>query len=175
MASGHEKSRIAGDTSRIPNSLYPLVVTNAYRLDTRDRPGLLFAMLRTFASDLSRIAFEGNLAATELYRLEGASYDETEILKRATITPRFDFVVLPLLLSRVPQIQKVIQSKIALGGNRGIVHVQIEVNGELVFGAYDNFHRDTVVVNGTIQTAVLDDLVTNRTLRSYAPVSKRRF
>jgi len=128
-------------------------------------------MMRTFASEQSRIAFEGNLAATELYRFEGSSYDETEILKRATIAPRLDFVVLPLALARVPQIQKAIESRIAFGGNRGIIHVQIEAGGELVFGAYDNFHRDTVVVKGAIDKAVLDDLVKNRTLKSYAPVS----
>ena len=134
---------------------------------------MLFAMMRMFASDQSRIAFEGNLAATELYRLEGASYEETEILKRATIAPRLDFVILPLFQSRVPKIQKAIRSKIAFGEYSGIVHVQIETSGELVFGAYDNFHRDTMVVNGKIQTALLDDLVKNKTLRSYAPVSKQ--
>ena len=73
--------RIADQTPEINSNLYSLVVTNTYSLDTRDRPGLLFAMMRTFASDQSRIAFEGDLATTELYRLEGASYDETDILK----------------------------------------------------------------------------------------------
>jgi hypothetical protein len=124
-------------------------------------------MMRTFASEQSRIAFEGNLAATELYRLEEASYDETEILKRATIAPRLDFVVLPLVVARVPGIQKAVESRIAFGGNRGIIHVQIEANGELAFGAYDNFHPETVMIYGPIDKTVLDDLVTNRTLRSY--------
>jgi hypothetical protein len=154
------------------NRLYSLVVTDAYSLDTRDRPSLLFAMMRTFASDRARIAFEGNLAATELYTLEGASHDETEVLRRATTAPRLDFVVLPLRVSRVAEIQKAIQSKVAFDGDRGIVHVQIEADGKRVFGAYDNFHRDTVVVNDPIELAVLNDLVKTRTLRSYAPVSK---
>jgi len=153
--------------------LYSLAMTNAYGLDTRDRPGLLFAMMRTFASDRSRIAFEGNLATTELYGLEIASYDETDALKRATTAPRLLFVVLPLDLVRVPEIQNAIRSKITFGGSKGIIHVQIESAGELVFGAYDNFHRDSVVVNGTNETAVLDDLVKTRILRGYAPASKR--
>ena len=142
-------------------NLYPLVVT-AYRLDVRDRPGLLFAMMRTFASDHSRIAFEGSLASTELYSLEGAFYEETEILKRATMAPRLDFVVLPLIAHRLVEIQKAIQFKIAFAGNRGIIHVQIEAGGELAFGAYDNFHRDSVVLNGPTETAVLNNLVKTR-------------
>lgn len=149
-------------------------MVNLYSLDTRDRPGLLFAMMRTFASDQSRIAFEGNLAATELYGLEGASYEETAILKRATTAPRFDFVVLPLVVDRVPEIQKAIRSKIAFSGYRGIAHVQIEADGVLVFGAYDQFHRETVVEIGTIETSVLDALVKARTLRSYAPAPSRQ-
>ena len=87
-----------------------------YSLDVRDRPGLLFAMMRRFASDHSRIALEGDLASTELYRLEGASYEETEILKRATTAPRLDFVVLPLIPARLVEIRNAIQSKIAFGG-----------------------------------------------------------
>jgi hypothetical protein len=166
---------VDGYTPDIAKILYSLVVTNAYSLDTRDRPALLFGMMRTFSSEQSHIAFEGNLAATELYTLEGASYDETEILKRATIAPRLDFIVLPLVPARVPEIQRAIRSKIAFDGYRGIIHVQIEADGELVFGAYDNFHRETVMVYGTIETSVLDDLVKARTLRSYAPALKRAF
>jgi hypothetical protein len=153
--------------------LYSFVVTDAYSLDARDRPALLFSMMRTFASELSHIALEGNLAATELFTLEGASYDETEVLRRATIAPRLDFVVLPLVPTRVPEIQQAIRSKIAFSGYRGIIHAQIEACGELVFGAYDNFHRETVMVYGTIERSLLDGLVKARTLRSYAPVLKR--
>lgn len=126
-------------------------------------------MMRTFASDRSRITFEGNLAATELYRLEGAFYEETAILRRNTIAPRLDFVVLPLIPTRLSEIERAIRSRIAFHEYRGIVHAQIEANSELVFGAYDHFHRETVVVDGNIDKAVLDALVSDRTLRSYAP------
>lgn len=154
-------------------SAYALVVPVACHLNPRDRPGLLFAMMRTYASNCSRIAFEGNLSTTELYRLEGASYEETAVLRRNTIAPRLDFIVLPLASSRVPAIQTAIWSKVPFSGKSGIIHAQIEVDGQLVFGAYDNFHPETVMVYGPIETSVLDDLVATRTLRSYAPVLER--
>jgi hypothetical protein len=147
-------------------------VSNRYSLDTRDRPGLLFAMMRRFASEQSRIAFEGNLASTELFRLVGGSHEEAGLLKRATAAPQLDFVVLPLVASRVSEIEKAIRSKVAFAGYAGIIHVQIESHGEIVFGAYDNFGRDSVVVNATIDTSILDDLVKARILRYYSPISE---
>ena len=145
-------------------------MTTRFILDTRDKPALLFAMMRRFASEESRIAFEGKLTSTELFRLEGASFDEQGMLKRATVAPKLDFVVLPLMPSRVPEVEKAIRSKIAFAGYKGIVHVQIEANGKIVFGAYDNFGRETVVVDGAIPTDLLDELVRDRTLRSYSRV-----
>lgn len=142
-------------------------------LHTRDRPGLLFAMLRIFATDHCWIAFEGNLASTELFRLEGASYEETAGLKRATILPRLDFVVLPLSPEHTSKIEQAVRSKVAFGGYRGIIHVQIAIDNEIVFGAYDNFGRDSVVVKETISTVLLDDLVSARVLRGYSSISTR--
>lgn len=154
---------------------YSVVVTTRYRLDTRDKPELLFAMMRRFASEQSRIAFEGNLARTEPFRLEGVSYDETGTLRRATTAPRLDFLVLPLTPVGVSEIEKAIRSKIAFAGDKGIIHVQIESEGEIVFGAYDNFGKESVVVTGSISIDTLDDLGKDRTLRSYVPVSNSRF
>src|ERR1700676_1576589 len=85
---------------------YSAVVTSRYRLDTRDKPALLFAMMSILASEQTRIVFEGNLASTELFKLEGASYEETGKLKRATISPKLDFIVLPLTATRLPAIEK---------------------------------------------------------------------
>jgi hypothetical protein len=92
-------------------------------------------MMRTFASEQSRIAFEGNLASTELFRLDKGSHEEVGILRRVTIAPQLDFVVLPLVPSRVPEIEKAIRSKVSFAESRGIVHVQIESDGEIAFGA----------------------------------------
>ena len=131
-------------------------------------------MMRTFASEQSSIAFEGNLASSQLFKLEGVSDDEVGVLRRATLAPRLDFLVLPLLPARVPEIEKAIRSKISFSGDKGIIHVQIAVRDEIVFGAYDNFRRETVVVDGTISPDVLDDLVKARVLRSYSPSLETR-
>ncbi len=145
-----------------------LAVSRRYRLDPRNRPDLLFAMMRIFASEKSRISFEGHLASTELFRLDGGSHEEEGILRReGTSWPQLDFIVLPLAPPRVPEIEKAIRSKVAFSGYRGIVHVQIESAGEIVFGAYDSFHKDCVAVNAIVTTSVLDDLVKSRVLKGY--------
>jgi len=131
-------------------------------------------MMRTFASEESSIAFEGNLASGELFKLEGGSHHEVGALRRATTAPHLDFLILPLSPIRVPEIEKAIRSKIAFSGYKGIIHVQIAVKDEIVFGAYDNLGRDSVIVNGTISPGVLDDLVKAETLRGYSPSLRTR-
>src|SRR5580700_2024674 len=42
-----------------------------YRLETRDRPRLLVAMMRALAAEDSRISFEGALSRTELAQIAG--------------------------------------------------------------------------------------------------------
>lgn len=89
-----------------PPKAYDVLVTAAYVLDARDRPTLLFTMIRALASDQSRIAFKGNLTGTELYELEGASHAQMGQLKRAAIAPQLDLVVFPLSSNRVDQIER---------------------------------------------------------------------
>jgi hypothetical protein len=146
-------------------------MTSVYRLDPRLRPQLLFAMMKLLAGERSRIAFEGNLSSSGLFRLEGASFEANGMLKRATLAPRLDYVILPLAQARIAEIEKAIHSKIAFDGCKGIIHVQIESEGEIAFAAYDNFSRDCVVVNAMVPTTVLDDLVEARILRGYSPVA----
>jgi hypothetical protein len=147
-------------------------VTSVYRVDTRYRPQLLFAMMKLFAANKSRISFEGNLSSTGLFGMNGSSHEEIGVLKRATLAPRLDFVVLPLTPAQAAEIEKAVDSKIGFDGYKGIVHVQIESEGEIAFAAYDNFHEDCVVVTGSVPTSVLDDLVTARVLRGYTLVAK---
>jgi hypothetical protein len=137
-----------------------------YRLDTRDRPRLLIAMLRSLVAEDSKISLEGRLSQTELAKMDGVTHEETRVLKRATIQPKLDFLVLPLTQQNVAAIEKAIVSKIAFGNN-GIIHVQIERNENMAFAAYDNFYRDSVVAYSAVPTALLQELTETQVLRSY--------
>lgn len=105
-------------------------------------------MMCALAGDTARIAFEGRLAGTELWSLPDASFEETPMLRRSTIWPRLDFVVLPLIPNTVAKLENAIRSKIAFNEQNGIIHVQIEKDGVLAFAAYDQFDKECVVASG---------------------------
>jgi hypothetical protein len=140
-----------------------------FRLHTKHKPELLFAVMQTLAQKNARISFEGGLSHTELAKIAGASLNETEVLKRNTISPRMDFLVLPLTPETVPEIENAIVSKVAFKDYAGIVHVQIERQGSLAFVVCDQFHEDCVWVSEAIPHTLLASLVKNRVLYSYAP------
>jgi hypothetical protein len=129
-------------------------------------------MMKVFAADDSRISFEGKLSNTSLFEMQGSSHEETGALRRATVAPLLDYVVLPLTSMGIHKIEKAIDSKIAFHGSKGIIHVQIESQGEIAFAAYDNFSRDCVVVTSKVPTAVLDELVNAQVLRGYILVTE---
>ena len=140
-----------------------------FRLHTKHKPELLFALMRTLAHEDARISFEGRLSHTELAKIAGVSSNETEVLTRNTTSPRMDFVVLPLTPETVPEIEKAIVSKVAFKDYAGIVHVQIERREGLSFVACDHFHEDCVWVSDAVPAAFLAELVKNRVLYSYGP------
>jgi hypothetical protein len=100
----------------------------------RDQRKFLIAAMTELAGN-ARLSLEGDLSATRVLNLAGASVDETSILKRNTTWPEQEFVVLPL---EADLIQAII---VGIGGTvpRGILHIQIEKSGQLELGLYDNF------------------------------------
>ena len=142
----------------------------AYRLRIKNKPQLLVAMMRALASHDTRISFEGQLARTALVNLDGARFDETEVLRRGTQQPRLDFVVLPLTPASLPLVEKAVISKIACSGSAGIVHVQIETHGAIAFAAYDNFDPECVVAYSPVPVGLLTELVENHVLHSWEAV-----
>jgi hypothetical protein len=100
----------------------------------------------------------------------GPSHLDRIMGKRATLQPKLDFVVLPLIPTTIDAIERAIRSKIAFGGYRGIIHAQIETNGRLAFAAYDNFHKDCVYAGTQVSSEFLDRLLEAKVLRSYQRV-----
>ncbi len=103
----------------------------------------------------AHISFEGDLSALKLYVLPGASHEETVILKRNTLRPKQDFVVVPLEASTEGAIIA------AIGGTvpRAILHIQIEKNGRLEFGTYDTFHPECFTIGSGLESAFFDELL----------------
>ena len=134
-------------------------------IDVKDKPGLLLAMMKLFKNN-SYISFEGDLSRLSFVNIFNSSEEETDVLKRQTIDPILDFVIVPLTEITVEKIWKeLIQNDHLV--HEGIIHVQIESNGKLVFGGYDNFHRDCTVAYEGVPIELLDGLVENGVIRGY--------
>ena len=109
----------------------------------------------------AHVSFEGDLRSLPLLSYPGASSEPTDALKRNTVWPKQDFVVAPLELSSSKKIYA------ALGGvvPKTVLHVQIEKNGVLQFGAYDNFHPQCIYFGSAVASQLLESLVSNDILQ----------
>lgn len=143
-----------------------------WRLNTRNKPGLLWAILRQYVGDC-RASFEGDLQRLGILQLPGATYDESDVLMRHTRWPRQDFVILPISSETLSTLKRNLSVSGLFNDGGAIEHVQIEHQGRQVFGAYDNFHRHCVVAYEPVPTALLDELVSIGILRSYQQAPDR--
>ena len=114
-----------------------------YQLDTRDRPRLLVAMMRALASDESKISFEGELSRTELARIVGVVHEETGVLRKNTLWPKLDFLVLPLTPRSLATIEKAITPKSPLEITASSTY-RFSVMGEL------RLQRTTVLIESVL-------------------------
>lgn len=149
-------------------------MSTRYWIDPRDKPGLLRAMMLALAGD-AHVSFEGDLSRCIFAESLQPSADETEALQRQTISPRQDFVVLPLPPEAVrPILDVVLPDRRYLDD---IIHIQIERDRELEFGSYDNFHRECVVCYAGVDTSLLDRLNSSGVIRSWqvAPPDQHRW
>ena len=123
-------------------------------------------MMRSLVSENSRISFEGKLKNAGLSEIDGASSNESTILKRATTWPTQDYIALPLTDETVPLIHRAVDSRVAFGPN-GILHVQIEKDNKLAFAAFDGFHEEATVVFFGVSADALAELVAKGVLQSF--------
>ena len=126
-----------------------------------DKRRLLLAIMEELAGN-AHISFEGDLRNLRLSSFAGASEAETAALRRNTLRPKQEFVVLPL----EPSMVKAILS--AIGGTLpgSVIHVQIEKEGVLEFGAYDNFHPECIYFRGGVSQEFLESMVSEGLLKS---------
>jgi hypothetical protein len=125
----------------------------------RDKRRFLAAALAELAG-VAKVSFEGDLSSTSLLDVAGASSDETQVLKRNTLWPKQDFVVLPLEAEMVGPIMA------AVGGTvpRGIIHIQVQKDGRLELGLYDNFAPTCMFLGSSITSTFLATLQDTGTL-----------
>jgi hypothetical protein len=135
-------------------------------LDTRNKPGLLWAILGHYVGDC-RASFEGNLQRLGILQLPGAAHDESDVLVRHTRWPRQDFVILPISPETLSTLKRSLSVPGVFNDGGAISHVQVEHQGRRVLGAYDNFHRHCVVAFEPLPMALLNELVSIGILRSY--------
>ena len=119
-----------------------------YSLTTATPARLLAAIMQRFLGDDSLISLEGALAGSRVARLEGCGTGETAELRRNTLAPPLDFLVAPLSGRNAALINRAVAEEDLVSETGGLIHVQIASGGELVFGAYDNFHPNCVFVEG---------------------------
>jgi hypothetical protein len=134
-----------------------------------DKRRLLLTMMQELAGG-AHVSFEGDLRGLRLMSFPGASEESTAVLKPNTIWPKQDFVVVPLEPSMD---QKIIA---AIGGTvpGAIIHIQIEKDGQLQFGAYDNFYPECIYFGSAVNEGVMQSLVSQNIMRPYTERRPRR-
>jgi hypothetical protein len=134
-------------------------------LIVRDRPGFLHRMMVELAGN-AQLSLEGNLSRCQFTDDLVITRDETSILKRNTTAPKQDFVVLRLAPETV---EPILKQALAAGLKRvqGIIHVQIERDGVLELGAYDNFDDECVATGPGVKPTLLEELRKNNVLRDF--------
>lgn len=140
-----------------------MTVSVSHWPDVRDEPGFLHRLMIELAGE-ARMSLEGDLTSCRFNDEFVVSREETGILKRNTLTPKQDFVVLRLTSETVDSIFK---QMMAAGLKRAIIHIQIERNGVLELGAYDNFDPGCVVTGPGVSLALLDEMKRTNVLREF--------
>jgi hypothetical protein len=140
----------------------------SHLVDVRDRPAFLRRVMFELAGN-AQMLLEGDLSRCHFSQDVIVTSDETAILKRNTIAPRQDFLVLRLTSETCGPIWGQAGKYL----KRVIIHVQIERDGVLELGAYDNFYQECVVTGPGISPALLDELKSANVLRDFKVATRR--
>lgn len=140
----------------------------SYRpIQVRDCQGALWAFYRQYEG-LALASFEGDLSSIDFNVISGSSDKETSALKRQTLSPDLDFVVVPITSENIVALKSLLSKPGVLGKDGTVIHTQIEVGGETIFSACDNFHDDCTVTSRNVPKAFLEQLKQVGVLRGYS-------
>ena len=140
----------------------------SYRpIQVRDCQGALWAFYRKYEG-VALASFEGDLSSLDFNPISGSSGQETSALKRQTLLPELDFVVVPVTNENIGALKALLSKPGVLGKDGTVIHTQIEVAGETIFSACDNFHDDCTVTSRSVPKAFLDQLKQVGVLRGYS-------
>ena len=142
----------------------------SHLLDVRDKPGFLHRLMVELAGN-ARLSLEGDLSSCRFTDDVVIARDETPTLKRNTIAPKQNFVVLRLTPETVDPIFKQVM---AAGLKHAIIHVQIERNGVPELGAYDNFYHESVVTGPGVSPSLLEELKKANVLREFKAAAPKQ-
>lgn len=124
-----------------------------YLVDVKNKITFLIEILKIYQSQEALLSLEGDLQPFDF--IEDIFYLETPILHRHTLLPILDFVVFPLTKQNVQQFC----AQLSLNPNfleENIIHLQIEVKGQLMLGAYDQFHPECTILSTMISSECLE-------------------
>jgi len=142
------------------------VATEHYWLIARDKPGLLIAMMRALSGQ-AHIAFEGDLSHCDFTALPHIAEGAVVGVARASPYTRLDFVIMPLETDTIRPILDQVLPKARVVHE--IIHIQIVKHGQLMFGAYDNFHPECIMCSLHVPVTLLENLHHRGVLRAYFP------
>jgi hypothetical protein len=137
--------------------------TISHRVDVRDKPGFLHRLMVELAGN-ALISLEGDLSSFRFPEGNLVAPGTTDALKRATLVPELDFVVLRLASEFIPTI---FEQVMKAGLKDKIIHVQIERDGVLELSAYDNIAPKCVVTGPGVSSSLLEDLKKRGVIRNF--------
>jgi len=128
---------------------------------------LVAQTMEALCGDSAYVSLEGFYLPKEVCTLSGASSLETELLRRNTIAPVLQFVVVPLSMENLPTLKSFICHSSVLKDECGLIHIQIAKAGQLAFGAYDNVHEECTVLYSPFALPLCESLVKSGAIASY--------
>lgn len=136
-------------------------------IDVRDKPSVLWSFLGHFVGSAA-VSFEGDLKNLALDTFPGATLMPTVALRRQSIDPILDFYILPISEQSIRFLKRSFDRSGIFDSSGALVHTQIAQDEQLVFGAYDNFHRDCVFALPPTPESLLVELKERGFVRNFS-------